>query len=110
MNTLDVIWRDDGIGYSLGTFRFLNITIQSRLAYNGHKRPRNTAIYCETSGFFTAYNPATVSMSWKEGLNCLRSLGFNDDEVRKFVHLGVVIGWSDIDEVQVWNGQETLPF
>jgi hypothetical protein len=49
-------------------------------------------------------------MSWKEGLNCLRSLGFNDDEVRKFVHLGVVIGWSDIDEVQVWNGQETLPF
>lgn len=110
MNQMSVVWDKDSIYWRIGDINVISMQINPRMDYSGNRRrARNTAVEMKVYSFFTDWRPDTYKqMPWGEAIENLRNLGATKDEIARFAHMGYEIGWSDIQEVMLYNGQDVL--
>lgn len=109
MNNLEIKWTDRAIIWYLGSVEFMRMAINNRFDHGERHRARNLAVEMKMSPFFsTIISSPYRQMSWNEALQNLRQLGATREEIGKFAHMGALAGWTDVQEVMLYNGQDSF--
>jgi hypothetical protein len=109
MYQTEVVWKDRSVEIHFGPHKIIDMVISDRMGYGNRRTARNLAVRTTMYPFFASYcYDPNIARSWKEALSILKLFGATEDEITKFGKMGVSIGWGDIPELALFNGQKTM--